>query len=123
MRNSGKKNNKINCKFKEGQLVMFKHGDPNLYEIHTIYSTRKVSLGLKDFPDVEQDNQVSTGEIRLATVKDLLNELDKEDEGRYFETDYGCEGVSDECCGCCGGTIFHREQFVADMKRINKQLN
>lgn len=36
-------------------------------------------------------------------AKELSAELWKGHEGMLFGTNYGCDGRSEECCGCCGG--------------------
>lgn len=38
--------------------------DDRLFRVHSLYSTKKVSLGLYDYPDVEQDTQIHVNRLR-----------------------------------------------------------
>jgi len=42
-------------KFKVGDKVRYKDDDRHTYFIYGVYSDTKVSLTLKDYPDIEQD--------------------------------------------------------------------
>lgn len=55
-------------KFKVGQKVRYKDGDKNIYKVYAIYSKTKVSLGLKDYPDVEQDYLVNIKDIEGVLI-------------------------------------------------------
>jgi hypothetical protein len=52
-------------KLKIGDKVYFRDGSPkDVFIVYEIYSKTSVSLGLKNYPDVEQDEQVD--------IKDLI---------------------------------------------------
>lgn len=51
-------------KFKVGDKVHYKNDKIKTpYRVYAIYSKNFVSLGLKDYPDVEQDNQTNIKDI------------------------------------------------------------
>jgi len=54
-------------RLKVGEWVKFKDGDPHKYKVYGLYPKSQVSLGLRDFPDTEQDYTVS--EKKLTKVK------------------------------------------------------
>ena len=50
---------------KIGDKVFYKDDkDKTEYTIYSIYSDTKLSLGLKDYPDTEQDYQIDISEVR-----------------------------------------------------------
>lgn len=49
--------------FKAGDLVQYKDGDPRIFTVYAVYSPTDVSLGLADYPDVEQDIMTNINEI------------------------------------------------------------
>ena len=57
-----KEKNKM--KLKVGQKVKLKE-DGRIYTIYAIYSKTKISLGLYDYPDTEQDFQIDINEIEI----------------------------------------------------------
>jgi hypothetical protein len=50
--------------FKPGNKVRYKDNDPRVFKVHTIYSNTMLSLGLADYPEIEQDYQVNINKIR-----------------------------------------------------------
>ena len=48
-------NEKIKNPFKIGDKVIYKTNDDGLYIVYGIYSNTELSLGLRDYPDTEQD--------------------------------------------------------------------
>ena len=54
---------KNNNPFKPGNRVRYKDGDNRRFMVYAIYSNTMLSLGLHDYPDVEQDYQVNIKEI------------------------------------------------------------
>ena len=50
-------------KFKPGDKVRFKDGDQRTFIVYALYGNNRVSLGLYDYPDTEQDDQVNTDEL------------------------------------------------------------
>lgn len=50
--------------FKSGDKVKYKDGDTSTYTVYGIYSPTMVSLGLKDYPDTEQDFQIHISKIK-----------------------------------------------------------
>lgn len=50
-------------KLKAGDKVKFKDNDPSIYVVYHVYSNTSVSLGLGEYPDVEQDNQVNINQL------------------------------------------------------------
>ncbi len=55
--------------FKPGDKVRYKRNDDGIYIIYAVYSPTRVSLGLKDYPDTEQDMQTNITEIVKADEK------------------------------------------------------
>lgn len=53
--------------FKQGDKVKYvsRYYDPKVYEVYDIYGYNAVSLGLYEYPDVEQDYQVEIKDIKL----------------------------------------------------------
>ena len=51
------------AKFKSGDKVKYKDGDARVFTVHTVYSPAKVSLGLYDYPDTEQDYTTKTTDL------------------------------------------------------------
>lgn len=49
-------------RFKSGDKVRLL-GERDLYVVHTVYSLTEVSLGLLDYPDVEQDYLTETKDL------------------------------------------------------------
>jgi hypothetical protein len=49
--------------FKIGDKVKYKDGDNRIFRVYDIYSNTMVSLGLYDYPDIEQDNQTNINNI------------------------------------------------------------
>lgn len=55
--------------FKSGDKVRFTEDfDTHIYIVHTVYGDDKVSLGLGEYPDIEQDYQVDIRELERAFV-------------------------------------------------------
>ena len=52
--------------FKAGDKVIFKDGDVRVFQVYAVYSNTMVSLGLADYPDVEQDGLTPITEIQRA---------------------------------------------------------
>lgn len=52
-------------KIKVGDNVRFKENDKRTFRVYNIYSKTKVSLGLFDYPDVEQDYQVDVRDLEV----------------------------------------------------------
>ena len=52
--------------FKPGDKVKYKDGDPIIYYVYAVYSPTKLSLGLADYPDTEQDYQTDIKDIKKA---------------------------------------------------------
>lgn len=52
--------------FKKGDRVKFTEFDQNVYIVYQVYSDSKVSLGLGEYPDIEQDYQVDIRELERA---------------------------------------------------------
>jgi len=50
-------------KFKSGDKVKYKDGDKRIFKVHSIYSDTELSLGLADYPEVEQDYLTNIKEI------------------------------------------------------------
>ena len=40
---------------KSGDRIRYKDNDKRVFTVHTVYSKELVSLGLFDYPDIEQD--------------------------------------------------------------------
>jgi len=57
----------MNCPLKIGDRVKFKDGDPATYKVYGIYNSKKVSLGLRDFPDTEMDYTTDISELIRVT--------------------------------------------------------
>ena len=80
--------------FYPGDKVRYKDGD-TIYTVWAIYSDTQVSLGLEDYPDVEQDYKTDINNIEFA---------DKYNEIKRKILDGGPINTSDEkpCvfCGC-----------------------
>lgn len=51
--------------FYPGDKVIFKNDNTERYIVHSIYSNGFISLGIQDFPDTEQDNQVHISELTI----------------------------------------------------------
>jgi len=51
---------------KLGQKVRYKDGDPRIFKVYAIYPNNRVSLGLYDYPDTEQDYQVSLNDLKIV---------------------------------------------------------
>ena len=78
--------------FQVGDKVRYKDGDTREFIVYAVYGPTKVSLGLHDYPDVEQDIQVDIsliekvkgnkqkGENPLREVFDKLSNRDKRRE-------------------------------------------
>ncbi len=50
--------------FKVGDKVKFKNdSDKSIYKVYAVYSKNSVSLGLKDYPDTEQNYQTNTSKL------------------------------------------------------------
>lgn len=51
--------------FKVKDKVQYKNeiGTPNIFIVYAVYNDTKVSLGLRNYPDVEQDFLVNINEI------------------------------------------------------------
>ena len=71
----------MDSKFKVGELVyMYDDETKHPYMIHDIYGNQ-VSLGLMEYPDVEQDDYTDIRDIRkftkseLLLAKDIMNSL------------------------------------------------
>lgn len=52
--------------FKPGDKVKYKDNDHRIFQVYAIYSDTKLSLGLADYPDTEQDTQTDINEIEKA---------------------------------------------------------
>ncbi len=50
--------------FKVGDKVKYKDGDKRIFRVYAIYSDTKVSLGIADYPDIEQDYQIDIKDIK-----------------------------------------------------------
>jgi hypothetical protein len=50
--------------FKQGDKVIYKDGDKRIFQVYAVYSPTKVSLGLYDYPDTEQDCQIDIKDIK-----------------------------------------------------------
>lgn len=50
--------------FKAGNKVIYKDGDVRVFTVYSVYGDTKVSLGLADYPDVEQDYQIHINKIK-----------------------------------------------------------
>jgi hypothetical protein len=50
--------------FKVGDKVKFTDGDEREFTVYQIYSDTELSLGLYDYPDVEQDWQTNINKIK-----------------------------------------------------------
>ena len=64
-------------KLKSGDWVKFKDGDPNKYQVIWNYGKGRVSLGLANYPDVEQDNQINVNKLVKveSEVKEVIVDL------------------------------------------------
>jgi hypothetical protein len=49
--------------FKSGDKVRYKDNDSRVFRVHTIYDNTHVSLGLADYPEIEQDYRININEI------------------------------------------------------------
>lgn len=62
----------MDSKFKVGELVyMYDDETKHPYMIHDIFGNQ-VSLGLMEYPDVEQDDYIDIMDIRKFTKSELL---------------------------------------------------
>lgn len=50
-------------KYKEGDKVRYKEGDPRTYTVYAVYSPTEVSLALPQYPDTEQDDLTDVNDI------------------------------------------------------------
>jgi len=55
--------------FKAGDNVRYKENDDGIYVVYHIYSDTKVSLGLRDYPNTEQDFQIDIKDIKRLRIK------------------------------------------------------
>jgi hypothetical protein len=60
---------------------------------------------------------MKTQEEIQKKIKELL-----EDENNFASLDYGCDGMSDECCGCCGGMMYSEYQTQETLEKFAKWL-
>jgi hypothetical protein len=51
--------------FKAGDKVRYKDGDTRAFFVYAVYSNTSVSLGLADYPDIEQDYQTNINNIEF----------------------------------------------------------
>lgn len=58
--------------FKPGDKVKFKDGDPRIFTIYEIYTPIKISLGLYEYPDIEQNWLTDIRNIKKAHDKKKL---------------------------------------------------
>ncbi len=49
---------------KAGDKVKYLDGDPHVYRVYAVYTPTKVSIGLRDYPDTEQDFMTNIKEIQ-----------------------------------------------------------
>lgn len=49
--------------YKVGDKVRYKDGDTRTFQVYAVYGPTMVSLGLHDYPDTEQDEQVHINSI------------------------------------------------------------
>ena len=68
----------MKVKIKIGDRVRYKDKDDGIYFVNNIYSDTEVSLGLKDYPDVEQDYVTDIKDI--VKVKSNLEVLENGNE-------------------------------------------
>jgi hypothetical protein len=61
---SNKQRKYVMSKIKSGDYVYYKN-DPTRtkYQVYAVYNKNEVSLGLEDYPDVEQDNLTNKKDI------------------------------------------------------------
>jgi hypothetical protein len=52
--------------FKIGNKVRYKDNDPRIFRVYQIYNNTFLSLGLADYPEIEQDYQVNINDIKKA---------------------------------------------------------
>ena len=50
---------------KPGDKVQFIKDDPRVYTVYDIYGEDQVSLGIFEYPDIEQDYTVDIKELKL----------------------------------------------------------
>lgn len=50
--------------FKVGDKVQYLDGDDRIFQVYAVYSPKMLSLGLYDYPDVEQDYQIEISKIK-----------------------------------------------------------
>ena len=50
--------------FKQGDKVKYKDEDTRIFKVYQVYSKNYVSLGLADYPEIEQDYQVNIKKLR-----------------------------------------------------------
>jgi hypothetical protein len=63
--------------FYPGDKVKYKDGD-DIYIVYAVYSDEEVSLGLQEYPDIEQDYRTNINNIELVdkytqAQRDLFN--------------------------------------------------
>ena len=54
--------------FKVGDKVRYKKNDDSIYRVYAVYSNKKVSLGLKEYPDTEPDFQTDIKDINGGEI-------------------------------------------------------
>lgn len=59
----GRNDMKKSTEYKIGDKVRYIKNNDGIYKIYAVYSKTHVSLGLKDYPDIEQDFQTNIKEI------------------------------------------------------------
>ena len=55
---------------KAGDKVEYKDDPGVIYTVYAVYSKSMVSLGLLDYPEIEQDYQVNINELRKVKNND-----------------------------------------------------
>jgi hypothetical protein len=62
----------MESRFKVGELVyMYDDDTKHPYMIHDVFG-KQVSLGLMEYPDVEQDDYIDISDVRLFSKDELL---------------------------------------------------
>ena len=54
---------------------------------------------------------------QVQQIEELIKDIDDTDS-ELWSVDYGCDGVSDECCGNCGGNDFESSRAIERLKAI-----
>ena len=81
--------------FKAGDSVIFTDGDMRVFQVYAVYNNTMVSLGLADYPDVEQDNLTPITEIKkIKLPKGFAQQIKQHEKGKCeCNLQYGEQGL------------------------------